>query len=306
MKAKKQKETRKNKQSVFTVILLVFLIAYVVTLFGLLIWGIMTAFKNYNLDYALPDDPNHYGLPRSITEYFSFFFNKFYMPVKGNTEKASIFKIILNSLLYAGGSAFFKTLIPCITAYACARFNFKLGKIIYTCIILAMIIPVVGSLPSEMRVARSLGLMNSIPGIWVMKANMLGLYFLVMYNAFKAMPNEYVEAAKIDGANNFQVLGRIGLPIISTTFGTVFLLNFVEYWNDYQTPLVYLLDHPTMGFTLYALHYGQYLPQGLAEYAKVTPFVISFAFMLIIPTLILFLISHKKLMSNVTVGGLKG
>lgn len=302
----KNKEQRKNKQSVFTVILLAFLSVYVITLFGLLLWGGLTAFKNFSLDYNLPGNTNHYGLPRNFTEYFSYFFKDFYMPTYGNTVEANIFNIILNSFLYAAGSAFFKTLVPCLTAYACARFNFKLGKIVYTCVIVAMIIPVVGSLPSEMRVARTLGLMNTIPGIWVMKANMLGLYFLVMYNAFKAMPNDYVEAAKIDGANNFQILSKIGLPIIATTFGTVFLLNFVEYWNDYQTPLVYLYDHPTMGFTLYALHYGQYVPEGLAEYAKVPPFVISFAFMLIIPTLILFLVSHKKLMSNVTVGGLKG
>lgn len=306
MKAKTRKEQRKNKQSVFTLILLAFLIIYCITLFGLLIWGLLTAFKDYELDYILPSDPNHYGLPRGITEYFTFFFTEFYMPSFGNTVENNLFDIILNSFLYAAGSAFFKTLVPCLTAYACARYNYKLGKIIYTCIILAMVIPVVGSLPSEMRVARSLGLMNSIPGLWVMKANMLGLYFLVMYNSFKSMPNEYVEAAKIDGANNFQILGKIGLPIIGTTFGTVFLLNFVEYWNDYQTPLVYLYDYPTMGFTLYALHSGHYLPEGLPEIAKAAPYVISFGFMLILPTLILFLLSHKRLMSNVTVGGLKG
>lgn len=299
-KFKNKQPRKRNKQSVFTIILLIFLIVYCITLFGLIYWGVITAFKDYDKDYYMN---NTYGLPREWIESFTYIFTKFGIGVQksdGSIGYALLPEILLNSFLYSAGSAFFKTLIPCITAYACSRFNFKLGKFIYTCVIVAMIIPIVGSLPSEIKVASALGLYNSIPGMWVMKANMLGMYFLVMYNAFKSMPNEYVEAAKIDGANNFQVFARIGLPLIATTFGTVFLINFVEYWNDYQTPLIYLVDHPTMGLSLYTLYSGGSL------IAKNPQFTISFSIVLVAPTLILFLFTHKKLMSNITVGGLKG
>ena len=292
---------QKNKQSAFTIILLVILIIYCITFFGLLFWGVMTCFKDFEFDF---DNGNTYGFPKIWSEVFSkIFSNEFGVNVSrpdGSVGYAYVPEILGNSFLYSLGCAFFKTLIPCITAYACARFNFKFGKIIYTCVIVAMIIPIVGSLPSEVRVASTFGLYNSIPGMWVMKANMLGLYFLVMYNSFKSMPKEYVEAARIDGANNLQIFARIGVPLIATTFGTVFLINFVEYWNDYQTPLIYLQDHPTVGLALFTLYSGGY------TVANNIQFVLSFSLILITPTLILFLFTHKKLMSNLTLGGLKG
>ena len=207
--------------------------------------------------------------------------------------------ILLNSLLYAIGCAFFKTLVPCLTAYSCARFNFKSSKIVYTIVLIAMIIPIVGSLPSELQMAYALNFYNRIWGLWIMSANMLGMYFFVMYSAFKAMPMGYSEAAKIDGANNFQILMTIAMPLIKNLFFTVFLINFVEFWNNYQSPQVYLPSHPTLGYTLF------FQMKSNGNFSE-TPQLIALAIIVFSPVLLLFLIFQEKLMGNLTLGGLKG
>ena len=161
-----------------------------------------------------------------------------------------------------------------------------------------MIVPIVGSLPSELKVAYALGFHNHIWGLWIMAANMQGLYFFVMYSAFKAMPMGYSEAAKIDGANNGQILVKIALPLIKNLFLTVLLINFVEYWNNYQSPKVYLPYYPTLGYTLF--YYFN------SNKFDVVAKVIALAFIVASPVLVLFLIFQDRLMGNLTMGGLKG
>lgn len=277
-----------------TVITLIILIVYVLALIGLLYWALITAFKDYRTDFRY----NTYGFPKVWAFNFIDVIQQISMPIPGGTVGFN--KILINSLLYALGSAFFKTLVPCITAYACARYKFKFSKIIYTAVLIAMMIPVVGSLPSELKIAYGLGIYDTMWGAWILKANMLGLYFFVMHSAFSVMPNGYFEAAKIDGANNFQLMVRIGFPLIKMVFFTVLLINFVEFWNDYQTPLIYLPSHPTLGFTLFYVYANNRQP------FTQMPYLMSTTIMVLLPVLILFIAFNKKLMGNLTMGGLKG
>ena len=161
-----------------------------------------------------------------------------------------------------------------------------------------MIVPIVGSLPSELKIAYALGFHNHIWGLWIMAANMQGLYFFVMYSAFKAMPAGYSEAAKIDGANNGQILLSIALPLIKNLFLTILLINFVEYWNNYQSPKVYLPYYPTLGYTLFAKSSSN----DLQEVGQ----ILALAFIVATPVLVLFLAFQDRLMGNLTMGGLKG
>lgn len=280
-------------------LILIFLVLalYVFTMAGLLFWGLLTSFKSEYSDIVFYK--NTYGFPKKIvfTNYSEVFLN---FTMAGKPGKTVYFEgILLNSVLYSVGCAFFKTLIPCITAYACARFNTKLSKIVYTIVLITMIVPIVGSLPSELKVAYFLGFHNKIWGLWIMAANMQGLYFFVMYSAFKAMPMGYSEAAKIDGANNLHVLLRIAMPLVKNLFLTVLLINFVEYWNNYQVPFVYLPYYPTLGYTLW------YKSAGSNEVKDYTA-TIALSFIVIAPSLTLFLIFQERLMGNLTLGGLKG
>lgn len=291
------KEKNRSKYSPLTIALLIVLCLYVISMVGLFFWGFLTAFKNDRLDIKLYG--NTYGFPKKWEPNFLEVFNKIKMPTIGGD--VAFWGILGNSLLYAIGCAVLKTLVPCLTAYSCARFPFKSSKAVYNIVLIAMIVPIVGSLPSELKVAYALGLHDKIWGVWIMSANMLGLYFFVMYSAFKAMPMGYTEAAKIDGANNFQILTTIALPLVKNLFLTIVLINFVEFWNNYQTPQVYLPNHPTLGYTLY--YYTRVIND---RTFSTLPYLITMAFIIVLPVLILFLIFQEKLMGNLTLGGLKG
>lgn len=293
-----KKQKKKNGFSVLLLVLGILLGVYVLSMVGLFYWSFLTSFKDGMRDLTDFAKNRGFGFPKVWkTENYADVFQKIRMPA-GPGKTVGFGAIFGNSLLYAVGCAFFKTLVPCLTAYACARFNFKTSKIVYTVVLITMIVPIVGSLPSELKIAYALGLYNHMWGLWIMAANMQGLYFFVMYSAFKAMPSGYSEAAKIDGANNLQILLRIALPLIKNLFLTVLLINFVEYWNNYQAPKVYLPYHPTLGYTLFAKSSSN----DLQEVGQ----VIALAFIVAIPVLILFLAFQERLMGNLTMGGLKG
>lgn len=289
-------EKQKVKWSPLLIVLGVLLSLYVLSMLGLFFWGLITSFKSAYYDLSF--DKNTYKFPREFlfSNYSDVFLGLKMSAAPGET--AYFETILLNSLLYSLGCAFCKTLVPCITAYSCARFRFKTSKIVHDIVLITMIVPIVGSLPSELKMAHALGFHNHIWGLWIMAANMQGLYFFVMYSAFQAMPMGYSEAAKIDGANNWQVLVQIALPLIRNLFMTVLLINFVEYWNNYQTPQVYLPYYPTLGYTLFYNTQSNSLDG--------VPQLIALAFIVAAPVLLLFLLFQERLMGNLTMGGLKG
>jgi ABC-type glycerol-3-phosphate transport system permease component len=205
----------------------------------------------------------------------------------------------LYSVIYAGGCAFVQTLATCIVAYATARFDFKLSKIIYSTVLILMVLPIIGSLPSELQLTKNLGLYDTLFGPLVLKFNFIGMYYLVFYATFRGVPKAYTEAAKIDGASNMRIMTRIILPLIKNTFLTIMLINFVAYWNDYQTPLVYIPSYPTMAYGLYLYNFST-----ISEISD-TPMKIAGCMIVFLPILIVFIIFQKRLMGNVSMGGIK-
>lgn len=287
----------KTRWGFFHIVLLLGLLVYAVCLFAPLIWAVITAFKQQS-EFRI----NIIGLPKTWTWNFSYIFSKFFVNVSSEdgVQKVGMANMFLNSFLYAGGCAFFATLIPFITSYLCARFRYKFSKVIYTVVIITMVLPIIGNLPAEIRMARTLGLFNHIWGLWLMKANFLGIYFLVFYGMFRTMPMAYTEAAKIDGAGNLRILSQIIFPMSKHTFLTVMLINFITFWNDYQTPLVYIPSHPTIAIGMYQMAYTN------VNTLSTVPMRMSAAILMLIPILALFMCFHKRLLGNLTVGGIKG
>ena len=281
-----------------TVVMLIVLILYVASLFLLFLWAVMAAFKDPLFDFRV----NPWGFPREWVWNFSTVFAEFEVPVSTAKRIGSVGmgKMYLYSFLYAGGCAFFNTLVPCITAYLCARFKYKFSRVMHTIVLITMVIPVVGSLPAEIRMAQALKLYDEIWGMWILKANFLGMYFLVFYNIFKALPDAYTEAAKIDGAGNMQVLLRIALPLVRNTFFTVFLIYFIQYWNDYQTPLIYLPSYPTIANGMYTVAVTP------STEMNFVPMRMAAAIIMLVPILVVFLVFQKRLLGNLTIGGIKG
>lgn len=287
----------KTAFSPLTVVLLIVLILYALTLIGLLFWAVITSFKS-QAEFRI----NILGFPDKWVWNYGEVFRSFQVSVmaEDGTRYVSMGGMILNSVIYSFGCAIASTMTPCITAYLCAKFPFRFSKVVYFIVIVTMALPIVGSLPSELLVARTFGVYDRIWLLWIMKANFLGIYFLVFHAEFKSIPKEYTEAAKIDGAGNFTILFRIMLPLVRNTIFVIMLIKFIEFWNDYQTPLVFLPSYPTLAYGVFTLATTS------VNNMSTVPMRMASAVMMLIPILVVFLIFQKKIMSNVSVGGIKG
>lgn len=299
-----KKDIKKNLSSTrtrFTPVMItmcVVLCIYVVSLIVPFVWAIITSFKS-RLDFLA----NPIGLPEKWVWNYGTVFSKFAVMItndKVGQQWVPLWRMFVNSLLYAGGSAIVSTIVPCVTAYACARFDYKFSKVIYTIVIVTMILPIVGNMPSIIVVTRALGLYDHIWGMWIVNASFLDLYFLVFYSSFKSIPKDYAEAAKIDGANNFQIFLKVMLPLVRNLLFTVMLIKFINFWNDYQTPLMYIPSSPTVA-------YGLYLMEKTTENSmNIVPMRMAASVIMFTPIIIVFLLTQKRLLGNLMVGGIKG
>lgn len=295
------KKTHDKKWSAFYVVCLIVLVLYTVSLFVPVLWAIITSFKDITTDWWMD---NYTGLPKNWAwQNYVYVFNKYLYPItleNGTPAYVGVVGMFQNSFVYALGCAFCKTAIPMTMSFLCARFPCKFSKIIHTTVVVTMILPVVGSLPAEIKMAHTLGLYDSILGLYFMKSNFLGMYFLVFYSTFKAFSPAYIEAAKLDGANNFSVFFRIVLPLVKNTFFTVMLVEFIIFWNDYQIPLVYLPNHPTLAQGMYKMGTSK------DSFLTLAPMRLAGAMIMFVPLFTVFIIFHKKFMGNLTMGGVKG
>lgn len=192
----------KEKLSVFHIVTLILLCIFALCFAVLILWAFITSFKS-------ADDliQNYSGLPQKwIFDNYKTVFEKFgpmYVGTNGYQYKATVIQMVTNSILFSVGCAFFSTIIPCIMAYLVARFPCKLSSIFYGIVIVAMTLPVVGTYPAEIEMLKhTLNIYNKWFTPWFLKANFLGMYFLVFYGAVKTLGKEYWEAAYIDGGGS--------------------------------------------------------------------------------------------------------
>ena len=207
----------------------------------------------------------------------------------------------MNSLLYSVGCAAACTVTSLVMGYATARFTYRLSGYIYAFVLVTLALPIVGSMPSEMAVADALNLLDTFPGLWIMRANFLNTYFLIFFAQFKMIPMDYTEAAKIDGANPFAIMCKIIVPLAMGTISTVFVLSFITYWNDYQIPMLYLPSHPVAAWGMY-----RFVNEPLSTEISNTPTRLAGVCLMALPIVVFYAAFNKKLNVNLSVGGIKG
>ena len=279
------KKMRKRIISIPMIVLMIVLGIYTISVFIPLVWGFMVSFKSRTNFVEFP-----FGFPDRLV------FNNYVIAVKnfeytldGTTgESVGIGVMLVNTLLYSLGSAFFSTMSACIVAYATSRFNFFTSKIIYGIVIVTMALPIIGSMPSELYIVKTLQLYDSHIGMWVLKSSFLGLYYLIFFAMFKGIPKDYSDAASVDGASHYRIFFTIMLPLVLKTFSTVYLLYFIGFWNDYQTPLIYMPSFPTLAMGLYSFTFSTNYEVGSV------PIKMSGNFLIFVPILIVFLVFRNK------------
>ncbi len=291
----------KEKFGVFNVVLLVFLCLFSFVLFVVIFWSLIasltdgTMYEIEGVKYGFPIQ--YFTLDNYINAYINL--KVTISSAQGNTEVYTL-QLLFNSLVYAVGSSLIMTFVTCTMAYLSAKYPFRLSKIIYNVVIVVMIIPIVGELPSMSRMLTYVGLYNNIVGMYLMRAGFTNMYFLVFYATFKSVSWSYGESAFMDGASHLRVYVSIFLPLVKSIFFTVFLLNFIVFWNEYQIPMVLLPSMPTIAQGVYEAKLSYDIALAF------TPSKIAVGMLVCVPTLVLFVVFNKRLMGNLSAGGLKG
>ena len=294
---KAEKKTKMSrKMDAFEIVLYVIVTIFCLSMIYVLLFGLINSLKDAT-DYEWN---NPFGLP---SKEFGWHFDnyakvltEFKVFTLGGNE-VYLMQMFFNSLFYAVFMSLFCMATQIITAYAIAKYDFRFKSVLYGVAVVVMLLPIIGSLASEVQMAEAFNFRNNLIGVCIMKCKYPGLYFLVFYATFKGLSWTYAEAAQIDGAGHFKIFIEIMLPLIRSTVFAVFILLFIEYWNDYYTPMVFLPESPTMS-------YGLFLFQ--TDNKASTPVQLASCLMACLPILVVFVAFKDKIMSNVTMGGIKG
>ncbi len=324
-------QTRSTKKTVTVtkvvfVILFVVLALYALIMLSSLLWGLITSlkssndFENFGNVIGFPnisvEGTPYAGIPSGRDALlklanYKIVLEKFVITRRAvyyglgpeqivHTCKAGFGELLVNTLLYTVGGALIYALMPALTAYLCAKYPYKLSAILVVVYTLMMCMPIVGSTPFELTFLRNTGLYDNIIGNYIQKMTGSGMYFFVYLAYFKGTSETYREAAQIDGASQLRIMTTIYFPLAIKIIATVFLIQFVALWNDYQTPLLYLPTHPTLAYAVYYVSYEAFEP---ALYH--TPPRIAGLMLLAVPIVILFAIFKDKLMGDISLGGIK-
>lgn len=281
---------------VFSVTIGVMLAFYAFLMLLMIYFTVITSLKSF-MDY----DANPIGFPSEWKfDNYVKAFSAFKVPVENGKYMVYFGEMFMYSFYYAFMSAIFSTIVPCVVAFLVTKYDFAFNKVIYTTVIVAMILPIVGSLPSQIQIAKTFGLYNNLLHP-LMKATYLGQYFLVFYATFKGFSKEYYEAAEIDGAGQFMVMIRIAMPLVINSIVAVFILQFITFWNDYAGPIIFLQDYPTAAVGLF-----RYVYNPTTQEASTITLRMAGCMLLFLPTLIVFLCFKNVFMGNLTIGGIKG
>lgn len=147
---------------------------------------------------------------------------------------------IFNSFTFATLSAIAIALTSAIAGYLLAKFPSRTMNVIFAVILATAIVPFeVYMIPLYFQ-AQSLGLLNSLPGVLLGYLVMSFGIFLVRQNVIHTIPEELLEAARIDGAGELWIFWRIVLPLLRGALGALFVLAFFQAWTAFAWPLIVL------------------------------------------------------------------
>lgn len=185
-----------------------------------------------------------------------------------------------------------------LLSYACGKYNFPGKNLLLAINITVMTLPIFGTTGATYRLYSDLGFIDS-PTLVLASIGNFGGNFLYFLSCFKGISNTYGEAARIDGAGHMKIMLKINFPMAAGTTAALWILSLIGVWNDSGTALLYWPNMPTLATGIYLFNLEMIFRVRMDILMAAT--VIS-----AIPPLIVFAIAHKKILANVTFGGIKG
>lgn len=207
-----------------------------------------------------------------------------------------LFNSVWYTVLYVGAGVFASSL----TAYIVAKYKFRGRRIIDGIAIFSMTIPIIGTTGSALSMYNALGIYNTPFLPILIGFGGFGFNFLVLRGFFSNLPWSYAESVFVDGGGHLTVFFRIMLPQAMPCLVTLFIMSFITTWNDYQTLLLYMPSYPTVSSGLYLVQ------RSLTRHPLEYPVYFAGLMVSVLPIVLVFSLFSNVIMSNFTVGGLKG
>ncbi|MBL7200482.1 MAG: carbohydrate ABC transporter permease [Anaerolineae bacterium] len=217
-------------------------------------------------------------------------------------SKANIGLYFLNSLIVILPAIFFTLLFSAMAGYVIARYAFPGNRAIFFMFMAGMLFPVILALVPLFFLLQSMTLLDTHFGlILVYIAYSLPFTVFFMTGFFKTMPSELLEAAIIDGANNYELFYRIVIPLAKNGLVSMGIFNFLGMWNQYILPLVLLTSS-----TKYVLSQGLAFLQHQQRYQSDWSGLFAAITIVMLPTLTVYVIFQNQIQRGLTIGALKG
>jgi len=246
------------------------------------VWMIATSFKQpwdvYNLSI----------IPPEVT------FNNYIRLLEGSNFPRWFFNSFVVGTLVTFSVLFFDSLV----GYTLCKFNFKGKNIIFILILSTLMIPTEMLVIPWYIMSNKLGWVNTYWGI-MFPGIMTGFGTFLMRQFFQGVPDELLDAARIDGLNEFQIWWKVAMPLVKPAISALAIFTFLGNWNAFLWPLIVISKTE-----LYTLPVGLAFFSG--EFQTEWEMVMTGASVATIPVLIVFLIFQKQIIKGIALSGLKG
>ncbi|MFK4723911.1 multiple sugar transport system permease protein [Bradyrhizobium niftali] len=266
-------------------ILMSFLFAVIVL--GPVAWALATSFKTELEAVAVP--PTLWPSPATLENYFKVF------------RDQSFARDFWNSVVYSVGAVALALLVGIPAGYAATRFSFKGKRTLMLMILATSMVPGVALLVPTFYLLDTIGLLNSgIVVTIILSARIIPQTVWFIANFVEAVPVEIEDSAFMDGANRFQIIWNLILPLIRPGIAAVATIGIVTTWNDYITVAVFAPDVAKR--TLQVALVNQVFDAVGISWSYMMAFVVIAS----MPVILMFGLVQKWFISGLTAGAVKG
>jgi multiple sugar transport system permease protein len=277
-----------TRQALLTLLrYLLLLVGAVVSLMPL-IWMISTSLKQTGLEFAYP--PQWIPRPTMWRNY-------------PDALKAAPFgTYFLNSTIITGFATVGATVSSTLVAYGFARLKFRGRDIWFTVLVGTMMLPWIVTLIPSFILFRFLGWYNTFLPLIVPSWAGSGFFIFLVRQYYMSLPYEYEEAARVDGAGTFWIYSRIMLPLSGPAIAAVAIFAFMDNWNDFMGPLIYLQDK-----ALWPLALGlRAFLGGHDQLGGQWNQLMAVSVLVVLPVLVIFFAGQRYFVSGISMSGLAG
>lgn len=207
-------------------------------------------------------------------------------------------RYLFNSTLVASVATLISLVFNTLAGYAFAKLRFRWRERIFNTLLGALVIPSQVAMIPLFALVKELGLVSTYGGVIVPSmASVFGIFLIRQYAL--SLPDELLEAARIDGASEVRIFWSLVVPILKPILATLAILTFMATWNDFMWPLIVLTEQD-----LYTL------PVALAglsrEHVQDSELMMAGAVVTIVPVMVLFLAMQRYYIAGILAGSVKG